>query len=64
MKHGWSFKWQLYLRGGAVKLLQAVLQPLHLGGEVLALLAQEAAVQLDLLQEGLGRGVIVAALVG
>lgn len=53
-----------YLCRGAVELLQAVLQPLHLAGQVFALLAQQAAVQLDLLQEGLGRGVVVAPLVG
>lgn len=53
-----------YLSGGAVELLQAVLQPLHLGGEVFTLLAQQTAIQFDLLQEGLGRGVIVAPLVG
>lgn len=53
-----------YLSGGAVELLQAVLQPLHLGGEVFALLVQQTAIQLDLLQERLGRGVVVASLIG
>ena len=52
-----------HLGGGAVELLQAVLQTLHLHAQVLALLVQQAAVQLDLLQEGLGRGVVVAPLV-
>lgn len=54
----------LYLSGGAVELLQAVLQPLHLGDEVFTLLTQQTAIQLDLLQERLGRGVVVAPLVG
>lgn len=53
-----------YLRGGAVELLQTVLQTFTLGGQVFALLAQQAAVQLDLLQEGLGCGVVVAPLIG
>lgn len=53
-----------YLSRGAVELLQAVFQPLHLGGEVFTPLAQQSAIQLDLLQERLGRGVIVASLVG
>lgn len=52
-----------YLGGGAVELLQAVLQPLHLCGEVFTPLTQQTAIQLDLLQERLGRGVIVAPLV-
>lgn len=52
-----------YLSGGAVELLQAVFQPLSLGGEVFALLTQQTLIQLDLLQERLGRGVVVAPLV-
>lgn len=53
-----------YLSRGAVELLETVLQPLHLVGEVFALLAQQTAIQLDLLQERLGRGVVVAPLIG
>lgn len=49
---------------GAVELHQAILQPLHLDGKVFALLAQETAIQLDLLQERLGSRVIVPPLVG
>lgn len=51
------------LSWGAVEFLQAVLQPLHFSGQVFALEGQEVAVELDLLQEGLGRGVVVAPLV-
>ena len=53
-----------YLSGGGVELLQAVLQPLHLGGEVFTLLAQQTVIQFDLFQEGLGRGVVVSPLIG
>lgn len=42
--------------------MQAVLQTLHLIGQVLTLEGQEVAVELDLLQEGLWGGVVVASL--
>lgn len=47
-----------------MELCQASLQPLQLGAELVALLAQEAAIQFDLLQEGLGSCVVVAPLIG
>lgn len=53
-----------YLSGGAVELLQAVLQPLHPGGEVFTLLAQQTVIQFDLLEKRLGCGVVVASLIG
>ena len=52
----------LYLSWGAVELLQAVLQPLHVVAEEFTLRTQQAAVKIDLLQERLGRGVVVGVL--
>lgn len=53
-----------YLRGRALQLHQPVLQPLDLGDQLHPLLGQQVLVQLDLLQEGFGRGVVVAPLGG
>lgn len=47
-----------------MELCQAILQPLQLDAEVVALLAQETAIQFDLLQERLGSCVIVPPLIG
>ena len=53
-----------YLGGGAAESLQAALQPLHPAGQLAAFQAQQTAVQLDLLQEGFGGGVVVPPFVG
>lgn len=52
------------LRGSRPELLQAVLQPLDLGLEFLVLGREELRVERNEAQEGLGRRVVVAAVVG
>ena len=53
-----------HLGGRAAQLLQTVLQTHDAGLQLLVLLGQQVLVKHDLLQEGLGCRVVVAALVG
>lgn len=55
---------ETHLSRCTVELLQAVFQSLHLGGQIFLLERQQVPIQLDLLQEGLGCGVVVSPLVG
>lgn len=47
-----------------MQLQQPVLQPLHLGLELFPISVQQALVESDEFQEGLGSRVVVALLVG
>lgn len=58
----WPRPWGSYLRGRALQLHEAVLQPLNLGDQLHPLLGQQVLIEFDLLQKGLGRGVVVAPL--
>lgn len=53
-----------YLRSCVLQFHQAIFQPLNFGDQLRSLLGQQVLVKFDLLQKGLGGGIVVAPLGG